>query len=184
MQSVLDRWDQVSLLVNNASVYDPVPFAQIDAEEWDRVQAINLRAPFLLSRGLLPAMQRRRPRVGSGRRRGNGRSWCKCATSEPNNPRSFYTHYSVSKAGLVMLVKAMALELAPGSADPGNQSRPGGVAARLPGRQAPAHPGPHPVGNARALPEDVATLIRYLTLEGHYLNGAIIPVDGGLGKRY
>ena len=32
--------------------------------------------------------------------------------------------------------------------------------------------------------EDVARLVRFLALEGGYVNGAIIPVDGGLGCKY
>jgi len=33
-------------------------------------------------------------------------------------------------------------------------------------------------------PEDIARLVRFLTLEAPYVNGAIVPVDGGLGVRY
>ena len=56
--AVRERWSDLRILVNNASAFEPLPFADITADAWDRMQAINLRAPFLLSRGLLPELQR------------------------------------------------------------------------------------------------------------------------------
>src|SRR5581483_2129360 len=53
----------VHILVNNAGIYGPVqPVEKVDAREWDRVIAVNLRGPFLLSRLVLPEMYQR----GSG----------------------------------------------------------------------------------------------------------------------
>ncbi len=186
VQAVLDgvtaRWSAVSLLVNNASVYDPVPFDDIDAAEWDRVQAINLRAPFLLSRGLLPAMRAAAPSLIDAPDGQHGVVVHLCDIGA-DHPRPGYAHYSVSKAGLVMLVKAMALELAPAvrtvGISPGQVAWPPDypeekrerIRQRIPLQR---------VGS----PEDIARLVRFLTLEGHYLNGTTVPVDGGLSKRY
>lgn len=182
IDAVNERWDHVSLLVNNASVYDAVPFHEIDAAEWDRVQAVNLRAPFLLARGLLAALQAAPPRA-IGAPAGQHGVVVQMCDIGADNPRPGYAHYSVSKAGLVMLVKAMALELAPAVRTVGIS--PGQV----------AWPPDYPSDKRERIrkripllragtPHDVATLVRYVTLEGHYLNGIIVPVDGGLGKRY
>ena len=182
VDAVKARWDHVSLLVNNASVYDPVPFDDIDADEWDRVQAINTRAPFLLCRGLLAEL-RQAPCDAIGAPEGQHAVVVHLCDIGADNPRPGYAHYSVSKAGLVMLVKAMALELAPAIRTVGIS--PGQV----------AWPPDYPDDKRERIrkripllragtPHDVATLVRYLTLEGHYLNGIIVPVDGGLGKRY
>lgn len=186
VQHVIDevraRWDHVSLLANNASVYDGVDFDDIDAAEWDRVQAINLRAPFLLCRGLLAELRAAPPGLIGAPEGQHGVVVHLCDIGA-DNPRAGYAHYSVSKAGLVMLVKAMALELAPAIRTVGIS--PGQV----------AWPPDYPEAKREAIrkriplqrvgsPEDIATLTRFLTLEAHYVNGVIVPVDGGLGKRY
>jgi len=168
---IKERWDTLSVLVNNASIFAPAPFAELALADWERMQAINLRAPFLLSQGLLPLLQAARGTVVH---------MCDIGA---DRPVSGYTHYSVSKAGLVMLVKAMAVELAPAVRTVGIS--PGQVAwpddydedkrRRLSQRI--------PMGAAGA-PRDVATLIRFLVTEATYLNGVVVPVDGGLSVRY
>ena len=94
-----------------------------------------------------------------------------------------YAHYSVSKAGLVMLVKAMAVELAPAirtvGVSPGQVAWPEDYSDEKRDRLRKRIPLQR-VGS----PEDIADVVRFLTLEGHYLNGVILPVDGGLSKRY
>ncbi len=179
---VRERWAGLELLVTNASAFDPVPFAEITGAQWEAMLGINLRAPFLLSQGLLERLQAGEPeRVGApSGQHGVVVHLCDIGAE---NPVSGYAHYSVSKAGLVMLVKAMAVELAPTvrtvGVSPGQVAWPEDyteekrerLAARIPLRRA-------------GRPEDVATLVRYLAVEGHYLNGVIVPVDGGLSKRY
>jgi pteridine reductase len=94
-----------------------------------------------------------------------------------------HAHYSVSKAGLAMLVKAMAVELAPAvrtvGISPGQVAWPESYAPELRERLTRRIP-LRRVGT----PEDVAALVRFVALEGHYLNGVVLPLDGGLGARY
>lgn len=60
VEAARSGFGQVDILVNNASIYGPVkPVEEISAAEWDEVMAINLRAPFLLMRLLLPEMYAR-----------------------------------------------------------------------------------------------------------------------------
>lgn len=166
------RWERLDLLVNNASLFEPVPFEQIDLQAWETMQAVNLRAPFLLCQGLLPAL-----------RASEGGLVVHLCDIGAERPVSGYAHYSVSKAGLAMLVKAMAVELAPQvrtvGISPGHVVWPPAyseavreqLARRIPMKR---------VGTA----EDIARLVRFLALEAPYVNGAIVPVDGGLGVRY
>lgn len=168
---VLEQWDSLDVLVNNASLFEAVPFHQITADGWDRMLAVNLRGPFLLSQGFASALSAAEGLVVHMTDIGGQR------------PVVGYTHYSVSKAGLIMLVRAMAVELAPAirtvGISPGHVVWPDGftseqrtrIAARIPMKR---------VGEAA----DVAALIRFLAREGHYINGAVIPVDGGLSSRY
>jgi pteridine reductase len=171
---VSGRWDRLDLLVNNASIYTPRPFEEITLAEWDEMQAINARAPFLLSQSLLPLLR---------------------AATEPGalvvhmcdiggeRPVRGYTHYSASKAALAMLVKAMAVELAPAvrcvGIAPGHVQWPAAYDEKTRSRLTRRIP----MGRV-GTPEDVARLVRFLALEAPYVNGDIIKVDGGLGSRY
>jgi pteridine reductase len=180
--AVTARWDSLHLLVNNASVFYPVPFDQIDAAEWDRVQAVNVRAPFLLSRGLLPLL---RAADGAlvGAPEGQHGVVVHLVDIGADRPVAGHAHYSVSKAGIAMLVRAMAVELAPAvrtvGISPGQVAWPDTYDPAIRDRLVKRIP----LGRVGA-PEDVARLVRFLALEGHYLNGVIVPVDGGLSARY
>lgn len=169
--AVTARWGALDLLVNNASRFEPVPFDRIDDATWSAMLAINLDAPFRLSRDLLPALRAARGVV------------VHLCDVGADRPVKGYTHYSVSKAGLVMLVRAMAVELAP-------EVRTVGIS---PGQV--AWPDDYPDALRETLtrripmgrvgdPEDVARLVRFLAVEGTYLNGVVVPVDGGLSVRY
>jgi pteridine reductase len=170
------------LLVNNASVFPAVPFAEITPEAWDAVHAVNLRAPFLLSRGLLPALSAADPAL-VGAPAGTGGLVVHLCDIGAERPVAGYAHYSASKAGLVMLVRAMAVELAPAvrtiGISPGQVAWPDSYDAALRERLTRRIP----LGRA-GTPDDVARLVRFAVREGHYLNGAVIPLDGGLGSRY
>ncbi|MEQ1501910.1 MAG: SDR family oxidoreductase [Myxococcota bacterium] len=180
--AVTDRWSSLSVLVNNASVFYPVPFDAIDAAEWDRVLAVNLRAPFLLARGLLPALRAADPALLGAPADQHG-VVVQVVDIGAERPVAGHAHYSVSKAGLAMLVKAMAVELAPAvrtvGVSPGQVAWPDSYDAELRARLARRIP----VGRV-GTPEDVATVVRFLATEAHYVNGAIVPIDGGLGARY
>lgn len=182
VRAVSERWDTLSVLVNNASVFYPVAFDEIDADEWDRVLAVNLRAPFLLARGLLPLLRAADPAAIGAPPEQHG-VVVHVVDIGADRPVAGHAHYSVSKAGLAMLVKAMAVELAPAvrtvGVSPGQVAWPPtydeALRSRLERRI--------PVGRVGE-PADVARAIRFLVTEAHYVNGAILPIDGGLGARY
>lgn len=92
----------IDILVNNAGVYGPVlPAERISPREWDEVLAVNLRAPFLLSRLVLPEMYQR----SSGAIL-NITSIAAKAAFQLNSP------YAASKAGLMGLTRTHAAEAA------------------------------------------------------------------------
>jgi pteridine reductase len=170
VSAVKDRWDRLDVLVNNASLFQPLAFEKIDVESWDRVQAVNVRAPFLLSQGLLGPLTEAKGLVVH---------LCDIGADRPVRG---YAHYSVSKAALVMLVKAMAVELAPVRTlgiSPGQVAWPPDYSAEKRAKLAARIP----LGRVGA-PEDVARLVRFAALDGGYLNGEVIAVDGGLSARY
>jgi pteridine reductase len=175
VERVQARWKTLDLLVNNASLFSPTPFTQIDDLAWDTMLGVNLSAPFFLCRDLMPQL------LGSQMK--GGALVVHMGDIGAERPLSGYAHYSVSKAGLVMLMRAMAVELGPQvrsvAVCPGHVAWPEGWSEAMRSRLSARVPLER-IGE----PEDVARLIRFLAVEGYYLNGDTINVDGGLSARY
>lgn len=178
---VAARCASLDVLVHNASAFEAVPFERASIGHLDAMLTVHVRAPFVLTRALLPLL--RAGGVAAGRAAGEGGLVVALTDIGAERPLPGHAAYSVSKAGLAMLVKALAVELAPSvravGVSPGQVAWPpdyddetrARIARRIPmGR----------VGT----PEDVARLVRFLTLEAPYLNGVIVDVDGGLAVRY
>ena len=90
----------IHILVNNAGVYGPVrPVEKVDPREWDRVIAVNLRGPFLLSRLVLPEMYER----GSG-------AILNIVSIAAKAAFPLNSAYAASKAGLIGLTHTLAAE--------------------------------------------------------------------------
>ena len=99
---VVDRFGRVDILVNNAGINIRKPISDFPTDEWRKVIDTNLVATFLVTRALLPHMRGR----GYGRIINTTSTMSHVAT--PNR-----TAYAASKAGLLGLTRALALELAP-----------------------------------------------------------------------
>lgn len=182
VDAVSRHWSGLELLVNNASVFRPRPFAEITLDDWAWMHNVNARAPFLLSQGLLPLLRAGEPaRVGAPADQHGVVVHLVDIGAE--RPVSGYTDYSCSKATLLMLVRAMAVELAPAvrtvGVSPGQVIWPDDYDASLRDKIAKRIP-MRRVGE----PSDVATLVKFLAMDAHYLNGVVVPVDGGLSVRY
>lgn len=173
-KSIADTTDQIlahtgeplRVLVNSASVYYETPLADVSAEVWDKVLATNLRAPFLFSQRLGLAMKA----AGYGHIINIG-------DSAGIRPYRGYLPYLVSKAGLIYMTKALALEFAPDVQV--NCVCPGAVL--LPEKTTAAE--------ANALreeiplqclgtPKEIARAVLYF-LESEFTTGSVLIVDGG-----
>ena len=93
----------IDILVNNAGIYPNSPIEELTTAEWDRVHSINLRGPFMLMREAVKQMR-------AHRRGGRIINISSIASMHPALLGN--THYASSKAGLNMLTKALALEVA------------------------------------------------------------------------
>jgi glucose 1-dehydrogenase len=164
----------IDILVCNAGMHYRRPFLEISAEEWDEVVNTDLRGPFLLAQ----ATARQMIAQGAG-----GRIVMITSISEsvayPN-----LTHYQAAKAGLKMLVRGAALELAD-HAITVNAVSPGVVATDL-----TAATLDDPVQHAKRLeriplgrfgqPNDIAAAVRFIASDQtDWMTGSTIVVDGG-----
>jgi NAD(P)-dependent dehydrogenase (short-subunit alcohol dehydrogenase family) len=95
----MERFGQLDLLINNAGAFDGGPLDQLSVESWDRVIAVNLRAPFLCTREAMRIMKRQ----GGGRIINIG-----SIAAQRVRPNS--APYSASKHGLWGLTQVTALE--------------------------------------------------------------------------
>ena len=158
----------VALLVNSASNYLRTPFDGITEAAWDASLDVNLKAPFLLAWTLGRAM----------RARGEG-VIVNVADWAGERPYKNYLPYCISKAGVVALTKALALELAPlvrvNAVAPGPVLLP----EHFGERETAAVERATPLGVGT--PEDVARAIRFLAEEATFSTGSILHVDGGRG---
>lgn len=171
VDGVRAAFGRLDLLVNSAATFDARPLLEVDAERWDAVMAVNVRAPHLLVRAAAPLLTEARGSVVNIADLAAFQAW----TERP--------HHAVSKAALVHLTKVQAKALAPdvrvNAVAPGSVLRPEGwseerwldVARRAPlGR-----PG---------TPTDVVDAILYLA-GADFVTGQVLVVDGGrlLGAR-
>ncbi len=90
----------IHILVNNAATYGPVqPIEKWSAQQWDQVMAVNLRAPMLLSRLILPEMYERK-----------AGSILNISTVGAKVAFGLSAAYTASKAGLIGLTRVLAAE--------------------------------------------------------------------------
>ena len=173
------RWERLTVLVNNASLFVPHPFEETSLDDLRRMHAVHVEAPFLLTQGLLPQLRAAAaadPELESS-------LVVHMVDIAADRPFKGYTAYSTSKAGLAMLVKSGAVELAPAVRTVG--IAPGHVAWPPDYDEATRARMLRRIPQGRVgTPDEVGRLVRFLCLEGTYVNGDIIKVDGGLASRY
>lgn len=158
-------------LVNNAGIGERHSFGETTTADWDRIMNTNARSAFLMTRLALPALIE-----------GHG-AVVNVASVAGLRGEENLALYTASKAAMIGLTQSLALEL--GHAVRFNAVCPGQVATRMmqkvladPDRRAALEAR---IPNGRlARPEDVGRMIAWLLSdEAAYINGAVIPVDGG-----
>jgi NAD(P)-dependent dehydrogenase (short-subunit alcohol dehydrogenase family) len=104
VQSVVETFGRLDILINMASVYVKKPFAELTAADWDTNINVDLRAAFLCAHAAAPHMRAR-----GGGRIVNFSDW----VARSGRPRYLgYVPYYVAKSGIIALTEALALELA------------------------------------------------------------------------
>ena len=101
VEAAVAEWGHLDVLINNASTFYPTPVGAVSEKQWNDLLGSNLKAPFFLAQA-----------ASSHLKQQNG-----CIVNivdiHADRPLKLYPVYSIAKAGLVMLTKAMATELGP-----------------------------------------------------------------------
>jgi NAD(P)-dependent dehydrogenase (short-subunit alcohol dehydrogenase family) len=168
--ALADRAGEIDILVNNAGVFPGGATHEIDEAAFDTAFDVNVKAPFLLTAAIAPRMAQR----GEG-------SIVNVTTMVAEFGMPGLSVYGASKAATALLTKAWAAEYGPqgvrvNAVSPGPTRTPGTAAMGDGFEQIAAT---IPLGRA-ADPAEIAAAIVFLASEGaSYVNGAIVPVDGG-----
>lgn len=171
VRETLRHFGRLDLVVNNAAVFFRTPLERITPARWDRVLAVNLRGPFLVSQAAARAMRRAgRGRIINIADVGGIRAW-------PS-----YIPYCVSKAGLLMLTRGLALALAPrvqvNCVAPGTVLLPDDASPALRRRLRREVP----MGR-EGEPADVAAAVIFFATCPSYITGQVLFVDGGVSAK-
>lgn len=161
--AVEKEFARLDILVNNAGEFFAAKFEAITDEQWDGIMNANLKSQFLCAQAAAPIMKRQgRGRIINLASLGGLLAW-------PG-----YTHYCVSKAGVIMLTRCLAGALAPeilvNAIAPGTIQFPGEPPDEEYIRRVPLH--------RTGTGDDIAAAALYLAASD-FVTGQVMVVDGG-----
>jgi len=157
------KFARLDILVNNAGKFFLAKFEELTEAQWDDILNANLKSQFLCAQAAAPLMKRQgRGKIINLSSLGGLLAW-------PG-----YTHYCVSKAGVIMLTRCLASALGPeilvNSVAPGTIQFPGEPPDEEYIRRVPLH--------RTGTGDDIADAVAYLAT-ADFVTGQIIAVDGG-----
>ena len=176
IDETVKHYGRIDVLVNNAGIQQDVPFEDTSTQLWQKIIAVDLTGPFVCSREAVKHMLNQSPKGG-----------CIINISSVHQiiPKPHYLPYATSKAGIEMMTKTMALELAqddirvnavaPGAIETDmneelkeNKAELNKVLRRIPLRR---------IGT----PEEIANMVEFLASDkASYVTGSTFFVDGGM----
>lgn len=169
VEAAAAAFQRLDVLVNNASSFYPTPLSEATEAQWDDLFGTNLKAPFFLAQAAAPHLKKTRGCIVN------------IADIHADRPIKRYPIYCAAKAGVVILTKSLARELAPevrvNAIAPGTIMWPEG-AAQVSEAQKQEMLARIPLQRSGG-PEDIAGTALFLVRDATYINGQVIAVDGG-----
>lgn len=167
VRDAYSAWGRLDVLINNASSFYPTPIGSVTTTQWNDLLGSNLKAPFFLAQAAAPHL-----RASHG---------CIVNIVDIHADRPLKRHpvYSIAKAGLVMLTKALACELGPEVRV--NAIAPGAIL--WPENEMDEVTKQRIVNRTflkrQGSPEHIARAVLYLVRDADYTSGQVLTVDGG-----
>jgi len=164
---VIKSFARMDVLVNNASSFFSTPLDSLEEPEYQDLLDTNLKAPLFLAQAAAAEL-----------RKTDG---CIVNIADIYGLKALaaYPAYCAAKAGLIMLTRCLALELAPrtrvNAIAPGAILWPESSSSEI---ERSAVLADTPMGRAGD-PSDIAQTVLFLVREAHYMTGQVIKVDGG-----
>ncbi len=159
-------WDRLDVLINNASSFYATPIETADETQWDDLMGSNVKAPFFLAKAAAPYLKQQQGCIVN------------IVDIHAERPLRNFPIYSMAKAALAMMTRALAADLGP-------EIRVNGIA---PGAilwpenlddEAREKIISRTFLKRRGEPHDIAKAILYLIRDAEYMTGQIMAVDGG-----
>jgi glucose 1-dehydrogenase len=178
LQEVVAQFGRLDIAVSNAGIETKKPFVEVTDEEWNKVLGVNLYGAFLVSQVAARQMVRQ----------GQGGKLIFISSVHEDVPFAGFASYCASKGAIRMLMRNLALELAPHKIN-ANNIAPGAIATPI--NQATLA---DPEARRQAVeqipwgrfgnPEEVAALAVFLASEeSEYVTGSTYYIDGGLTQQ-
>ncbi|MDH5178041.1 MAG: pteridine reductase [Gammaproteobacteria bacterium] len=170
VEETINSFGQLDVLINNASTFYPTRVGTVSEEQWDDLMGTNLKAPFFLSQAAAPYLAKKKGCI------------INIVDVHADRPLKAFPVYSAAKAGLVMITKALAVELGPdvrvNAVAPGAILWPENIdevtKQRIISRT---------LLKRKGEPTDIAKAILYLIKDAGYMSGQVLTVDGGRSLR-
>ncbi len=157
----------LDILINNASSFYPTPIGEVSEDHWNDLMGTNLKAPLFLSQAALGALRKSHGVIVN------------IVDIHAQRPLREHAVYGLAKAGLAMLTRSLAKDLAPEIRV--NGVSPGAIMWPEAGLSDAAKTSileQIPAGRAGDA-SDIAGCVLYLVRDATYVTGQIIAVDGG-----
>ena len=170
-RNIMQAFEQLDVLVHNASRFYPTPLGSIENAQWDELFLTNAKAPLLLSQALYPYLRTQQGCIIS-----------LLDIHAHNKPFGHYAVYNMAKAAHRMMVQSLALDMAPdvrvNGVAPGVNILPDADSDQaLDQQQQKSIVDSIPMQRI-GKPAEIAHSVLYLA-QASYVTGEIITVDGG-----
>ncbi len=166
IQSTLDKWKKIDIVVNDAAMMTFKPIVELPDEDWDKVLNVNLRSVFLFCKYSVPHMPA-------------GGAIVNISSVHAHETTKNVVPYASSKGGMEAFTRGFSEEIAPKKLRI-NCVAPGAVDTPMLWNNPNIKSGAEKVEGAIGKPEDIAAAVCFLAApEARFITGTTLVVDGG-----